>query len=198
MRTHKKGFLFLFLLSMVLIFSLPQKTVSASEEDSDVSVHNDIEQLMNEELDQELIDIFNELDNYTLVDENGLKTIDLVSAEQNNASEEIIEIGTVMNSMAKDVDKDNSYKNTEEIVLYSLFPIGSYGNYCGKGNNGYDKTPIDNLDSACRAHDKCFNGFFKKNTTCNQAFIKKLLPIVQSERFSKKGIYAFAAIQLFK
>ncbi|RFA35946.1 hypothetical protein CAI16_06725 [Virgibacillus dokdonensis] len=79
------------------------------------------------------------------------------------------------------------------------YPIGNYGRYCGKGNKG--GKPIDNLDKACQAHDRCFLGFKNKSTKnkeCNQRFVRALLPIIQANsELTKKGAYARAAAYLF-
>ena len=42
-----------------------------------------------------------------------------------------------------------------------------YGNYCGPGNRGYDKAPIDALDAACRHHDLCTPDMGLRSCACN-------------------------------
>lgn len=39
-----------------------------------------------------------------------------------------------------------------------------HGNYCGYGNRGYDKPPVDELDAACRRHDLCYE---RTNSSCS-------------------------------
>lgn len=82
--------------------------------------------------------------------------------------------------------------------LVALFPIGSYGNFCGKGNNGLTIPAIDDLDMACYHHDICFKGFFKDNTKCNREFRNRLTPIINANAWNTiKGAYARAAYALF-
>ena len=42
-----------------------------------------------------------------------------------------------------------------------------HGNYCGPGNRGYDKAPIDALDAACRHHDLCTPDIGLPSCACN-------------------------------
>ena len=43
-----------------------------------------------------------------------------------------------------------------------------HGNYCGPGNRGYDKRPVDALDAACRRHDLCTpDGGVLPSCACN-------------------------------
>ena len=43
-----------------------------------------------------------------------------------------------------------------------------HGNYCGYGNRGYDKPPVDDLDAACMRHDQCFDQT-NRSCGCNAA-----------------------------
>ena len=43
-----------------------------------------------------------------------------------------------------------------------------HGNYCGYGNRGYDKPPLDELDAACMRHDVCFDQT-NRSCSCNAA-----------------------------
>lgn len=185
----KMNFRNLFKCMLLCCFAVLLGGISVNADELDIDFHRD--------LTPEMVSILNELDRYTEIDENGIKEINLDQAQKENASDRTIEIATIINSMSLTL-KNEGYENGVKRVKRALFPIGSYGNYCGKGNNGWNKKPIDNLDSACREHDKCFKGFFKDNSACNKAFVKRLLPIWQTEGFTKKGLYASAAIHLFK
>lgn len=185
LKSFKVGFLFLS--AVIFIFTVIPQNASAS-----------VKSKTNEELfeslgglDQETLDMFNELDKYRIELGDGSFKLDTTTAELEGVQPEVLNVINIVNVMAKDVDA--------EISPFALFPIGSYGNYCGKGNNGYDKTPIDNLDSACRDHDKCFKGWNDASIPCNQVFVGKLMVIVQAtSAISDKGAYARAALYLFK
>lgn len=43
-----------------------------------------------------------------------------------------------------------------------------HGNYCGYGNRGYDRAPVDELDAACMRHDQCFDAT-NRSCSCNAA-----------------------------
>ncbi|MGV3078567.1 hypothetical protein [Streptococcus pluranimalium] len=78
-----------------------------------------------------------------------------------------------------------------------FFAFGDYGKYFCKGNNLLNKQAIDDLDAACREHDKFFKVFTKDNRACNQAFLLRLAPIMQKNNVtSKKGGYSSAAFYL--
>ena len=42
-----------------------------------------------------------------------------------------------------------------------------HGNFCGPGNRGLDKAPIDELDAACRSHDLCYGSAPITTCSCN-------------------------------
>ncbi|MBZ3798230.1 phospholipase [Lacticaseibacillus paracasei] len=130
-------------------------------------------------------------------DDKGIPEVNVSEAYRENPSEMTLLYANQINSLSRSVKTDGVEKTVGRIKR-ALFPIGSWENYCGKGNNGWSKNPVDNLDAACREHDKCFKGFSMKSAACNRAFIKRLLPIVQRGGFSAKGLYASAAITLFK
>ncbi len=55
-----------------------------------------------------------------------------------------------------------------------------HGNYCGPGNNGLDKAPIDELDAACRRHDLCFGDEAVTSCSCNGAFSREASAVAVS------------------
>ncbi|KQS23548.1 hypothetical protein ASF99_13675 [Exiguobacterium sp. Leaf187] len=191
----KKGFL---LFAVLFIFTITTQSVGASsplifdepEESTDSS------ELL-KDLDQETLDLFKEMDKYTVTDEKGYSTIDVAAAEANGVSEEFLAVMRMTNEISA---SENKTVSPGTITTYAFdLPIGNYGKYCGKGNKG--GTAIDDLDRACKAHDACFLGMFnvsEKNKKCNIAFVSKLLPIVQKTSItSYKGIYARGALKIF-
>jgi len=79
-------------------------------------------------------------------------------------------------------------KNSRENTEYT-FPI--YGNYCGPLHPpiGTNPLPLDNVDYACKNHDKCYDvlGFFNKN--CDLKIIEELKivnPRSENEKLAKK------------
>lgn len=137
------------------------------------------------------------LDQYIAVDNNGSVKFNLQKAKQDQQSIDVLNVGNAINDLSLNIEAEG-YTSTVNGVFRALFPIGSYGNYCGKGNNGWNKKPVDDLDAACRAHDVCFKGFNAKSKSCNRAFISKLRPIANRTPITTyKGVYARAAIKLF-
>lgn len=148
-------------------------------------------------LDDHSANVLRQLDFVTEFNEQGLPVVNTDVAEEMGLDEEAIEVAYNLNQIVKDIET-NGESSTLAAMERALFPIGSYGNYCGKGNNGWNVAPIDDLDSACREHDKCFKGFTKDNRSCNKAFLTRLAPIIQKNNASTtKGAYALAAFKLF-
>lgn len=148
-------------------------------------------------LDDHSVNILRQLDSVTEFNEQGLPVINTEVAYEMGFDEEVMEVAYNLNQIVKDIET-NGESSTLAAMERALFPIGAYGNYCGKGNNGWNVAPIDDLDSACREHDKCFKGFTKDNRSCNRAFLTRLAPIIQKNNVSTaKGAYALAAFKLF-
>lgn len=148
-------------------------------------------------LDRNSTNILQELDKVTEFNEQGLPVVNLEAADEMGVSEEAMEVALNLNQIVKDIET-NGESSTLAAMERALIPVGAYGNYCGKGNKGWDVAPIDDLDSACRVHDKCFKGFTKDNRSCNREFLRNLLPIIQKNSvLTPKGAYALAAYKLF-
>ncbi|WP_116277775.1 phospholipase A2 family protein [Virgibacillus dokdonensis] len=147
------------------------------------------------DLDQETIDMFGELDKYLIESADRSIKLNVTAAELEDVRPELLNVINIVNDMGDNLEVENEVMNT----LGFKYPIGNYGRYCGKGNKG--GKPIDNLDKACQAHDRCFLGFKNKSTKnkeCNQRFVRALLPIIQANsELTKKGAYARAAAYLF-
>lgn len=59
---------------------------------------------------------------------------------------------------------------TTSALAQSPFGEGSlliHGNFCGPGNRGYDKAPVDALDVACLHHDQCTPDLGLPSCACN-------------------------------
>lgn len=179
--------------SGILMFFFANSNTANAEEFDTLSFESEIESALSEED----VELFDQLDKYTYTTSEGTKEFDVAAAKEANASVEVITVGTKMNELLVEYKTNSSSNSAGMITIQGLFPIGSYGNYCGKGNN-VGSYPKDNLDRACKYHDKCWNGVFGKNTKCNRAFVRRLLPIVQTTSpLTYKGIYARAAMKLF-
>ncbi|WP_228113006.1 phospholipase A2 family protein [Streptococcus mitis] len=138
-----------------------------------------------------------ELDKVTELNEHGFPVVRLDKAEELGLDNEALEVGRVLNEIVTDIET-NGESTALARMDRSLFSIGSYGNYCGYGNNGYSIPAIDDLDMACFYHDKCFKGFLADNRSCNAAFLTRLSPIVANNAWNTtKGAYARAAVVLF-
>ncbi|KXT63626.1 Phospholipase A2 family enzyme [Streptococcus gallolyticus] len=148
-------------------------------------------------LDDHSANILKQLDSVTEFNEQGLPVVNTDVAYEMGIDEEALEVAYNLNQIVEDIET-NGESSALATMERALFPIGAYGNYCGKGNNGWNVAPIDDLDSACREHDKCFKGFTKDNRSCNKAFLTRLAPIIQKNNVSTtKGAYALAAFKLF-
>ncbi len=69
------------------------------------------------------------------------------------------------------------------------FPV--YGNYCGPlyPPKGMKPVPLDNVDSACKQHDKCYEdlGYFNKNCDLEiMQNLKAITPKNENENLAKK------------
>lgn len=185
----------LILATMIFMFTTIPQNVNA-EMNTVIDEKNQSDKRLSEildSLDQETVDMLNELDKYLVEDEDGNIKVDIVAAEFDNVQPEILNVMNIFNDMS-------AFEGGEVTTYGFSLPLGNYGNYCGKGNKG--GTPIDDLDRACQAHDRCFLGFNNKtakNKTCNYDFLYKVMPIVQyTSIFTYKGAYARAALALFK
>ncbi|HAQ6439601.1 TPA: hypothetical protein IX478_001816 [Enterococcus faecium] len=159
----------------------------ADEKTSDVenSVYN-----MDE---NQILNIMNE---YIYINENGIREFDLNRAIDNNLPDEILEIGNTMNNIVLEAEKEKKNDNlTVRIVKRATFLV--YGNYCGYGNKGKGKMPIDDLDTACMYHDYCYvHG--GNNTDCNRKFADRLRAVIKSaKKFSYKYNVAVGALAIF-
>ncbi|QPK94387.1 hypothetical protein HCQ94_01380 [Actinomyces sp. zg-332] len=76
------------------------------------------------------------------------------------------------------------------------FPLINYGKYCGPGNSGPGQ-PIDDLDTACRSHDRCYgrHGYF--NSQCDRDFVATLRRLLPHATNTYKRLYIEAALAIF-
>lgn len=189
---------FLIVLGFASFFS-NQQTVSASEDET-IS-EEELQTILIETVDSETLDVMEKLDNYLIKDSEGEITFDSMSAVEQGESDLFLSVGNAYNQFGEGSTKISD----STIELYGWPKITLYGNFCGPaGKNGSDfsKSAIDNLDSACKAHDRCYSPGKSDKTTnrsCNLAFMKKLLPVIQtSSKLSKKHIVAVAAYKYFE
>ena len=57
-----------------------------------------------------------------------------------------------------------------------------HGNYCGPGNRGYDKAPVDALDAACRHHDLCTPDQGLPSCACNARLSREAARVARNRR----------------
>lgn len=96
---------------------------------------------------------------------SGVPTFDRDRAVADGASDDLIQAGTLYNKMASTYASEQV---TGDIATQKLsLPV--WGNWCGPGYGG--GSAVDLLDSACRAHDKCYarKGYF--NCSCDRNLI---------------------------
>ena len=114
----KKYFKFGYLLIAVtiLVFTLiPQNESFALEKEYD-------ENQILQDLDQETINMFEELDKYLIENEDGSIRLDKESAELDNVEPKILNLIDIINNMEEEVEKQGG-----EISTYDFaFPIGNY------------------------------------------------------------------------
>jgi hypothetical protein len=70
-----------------------------------------------------------------------------------------------------------------------------HGNYCGYGNRGYNRAPVDQLDAACRKHDLCYDQQHQASCYCDktlasEAFFLTGSPILTQSAREKAGLIA--------
>ena len=57
-----------------------------------------------------------------------------------------------------------------------------HGHYCGPGNRGYDKAPVDELDAACRHHDLCTPDNGLPSCACNARLSREAGRVARNRR----------------
>lgn len=191
-------FLLVSLTVFICLSFLPNKILAYASEPEPELIN--IEQRLDlGDFDQETQLFYKELAKYLIENENGELKFD-TSLINEETPEDIIKVGEILNDFTEEdveqIEQISARGLWGPVIIIGGKKLSHYGNYCGKGNNG--KKPIDNLDKACQAHDKCYKGFGKGNKKCNTEFRKKLQPIIKATKAtSHKGAYARAAMLLF-
>ena len=72
-----------------------------------------------------------------------------------------------------------------------------HGNYCGPGNNGPDKMPIDALDAACMRHDACTPDDAPPSCDCNARLASEAHAVSISRRQSPELRRMAGAVEAF-
>lgn len=174
------------LLGIVSVFA---NGLSAYADENTTSIEDSVYALD----ENQILEIMNE---YIFVNENGIREFDLNTAINNNVPDEILEIGNIMNNIVLETEKEKGNDDlTVKIVKRATFLV--YGNYCGYGNNGKGKMPIDDLDTSCMYHDYCYiHG--GNNTDCNRKFVDRLRVVIKNaKKFSYKYDVAVGAVAIF-
>nr|WP_205380605.1 hypothetical protein [Streptococcus sp. 3167] len=73
-----------------------------------------------------------ELDKVTELNEHSFPVVRLDKAEELGLDNEALEVGRVLNEIVTDIETNGESTDLARMDR-SLFPIGSYGNYCGYG-----------------------------------------------------------------
>lgn len=81
--------------------------------------------------------------------------------------------------------------------LISGFCIFPGYNWCGPGCSGLGP-PVNDVDAACKAHDKCYRRF-GPSCKCDIVFIRRIRPLINL--YTRKGrhallIYLYMKIQM--
>ncbi|WP_273497596.1 phospholipase A2 family protein [Peptoniphilus rhinitidis] len=172
----------MFLISFIFIFN---NMVFASSTNADLYDQEDL--------------IIKQAKNYILKDKEGYVYFDIQKAQKDRVSKDVIEVGKIVNEITESYKNNNFSYNRNGLREYSsknLSGLGRYGHYCGKGNDGWDKTPIDELDAACQNHDRCYV-WGGDNTICNERFCNALEEIINYGSGTAKINYARAAKLIF-
>lgn len=183
MKKSLLGILFVACISIVFLVN-PHNVYATETEVFDTS-----------KLDPVTQEIWTDMDKYITVEPSGKKVFNMAEASDNGESDLLLEMGKNFNNISSAMDENS--QDTVKSLERMLLPIGSYGNYCGKGNRP-GTNPIDNLDSACRTHDNCYARSGWGNKTCDRNFVRALLPIIQTTNATTyKYWYAVAAAKIF-
>ncbi|MEK4758090.1 hypothetical protein I6G25_11230 (plasmid) [Macrococcoides caseolyticum] len=75
------------------------------------------------------------------------------------------------------------------------FNVVVYGKYCGKGDKG--GSPIDTLDKACQAHDRCYANYGWGNCNCDRILLATASVIASSSKYGTKQRIAARAVTTF-
>lgn len=195
------------IISFLLVLGVTSSFANASAVSAAVTEEITLAELqleLMETADPETLEAMDRLDEYLIIDSDGESVFDLTSAVENDESDLLIEIGKVFNQFGEE-SKSNDGMMSMAAAASSGWPrIPIYGNYCGPagpGGTDFTKKPIDNLDDACRYHDRCYLPGGSDNVinrSCNLAFMKRLLSVIQtSNKLTRKHITAVAAYKYF-
>lgn len=150
--------------------------------------NNNVDAYQGEKLSYSDIEkIGDEVEKYIIVDNDRLY-FDYQTAQTNNASQEVIEQGLLLESISSNYAESNKEGySTRSISL----PI--WGNYCGPGygGKGSKKPAVDILDKGCKRHDECYKWSLKlrKNCKCN----KDLVDYIDAHKSQMSGKMAKVA-----
>ena len=83
---------------------------------------------------------------------------------------------------------------SSEVHKVATFP--KYGNYCGldRPATGENPSPTDDVDAACKNHDKCYVEKGDFNLICDTTLIaelKSLTPKNEIEKIARKSIISY-------
>ncbi len=134
---------------------------------------------------------------YITVEENLLMTFDEGAALANNEDELVIEVGNKIEEFALAY----YYADNSDVMPYVDMNFPVYGNYCGPGTPDYNGVPVDRLDTACQAHDKCYREKGDWNCECDEnliASVKSMLGGLKgTARVAGNAIIAFFELRGF-
>ncbi|QPK94385.1 hypothetical protein HCQ94_01370 [Actinomyces sp. zg-332] len=156
---------------------------------------------------------------FSSVEVANAKDIDITQYSNNTATIEQFEkiaepyLKTYINVKVIDTDKAREDKASSDFLvsaeLYNTkvlaeagikdrggFPLANYGRYCGPRNSG-PEAPVDDLDTACRSHDRCYGRHGYGNKKCDRDFVATLQRILPHAQNPFKRLYIKAAIAVF-
>lgn len=165
---HDKKILISISSLVVAIFGV--NTVSYANEINSVSEYSNISNTITD---------FDKLaEKYTKAN-SPIKLIDIAKAQKDNASQDFLDNAYAYNLVAM---------KEKGIVQKGGFFLLNYGRYCGPGNSG-PGNPVDDLDTACRSHDRCYGKHGHGNKQCDKDFVATLRKILPTVPVGKPGKY---------
>lgn len=61
-----------------------------------------------------------------------------------------------------------------------------HGNYCGKGDRGPGRPPVDELDAACMRHDACYDERGRGSCACDKQLGREALAVSEMKALSRE------------
>lgn len=167
-------------IALILGFSVP---TANAESNVDITTYSNMTSTAE--------DFQNAFAKYSKIHERtGYLIFDVEKAKADGGSYDFIRTGELYNTMVIDYNVLSAKQNKN--IPNSPY----YGNFCGPFTTNMKAKPIDELDKACRTHDRCYGKHGWGNKQCDRDFVsilKRIMPRLRGKALD----YAAAAIVYF-